>query len=178
MDVSDVSSIERAFDQAEEAMGGEPIDVLINNAGIATPNIALRITPDEWDSLMDTNLRYAHPLPFPTLPYPSVSVCIWLGYLYPLNCVHRGAFFVAQQAATRLVKVSPRQKERRVHHLADARCAAVHAHSRVNVTACACSKAKRAASSTSHPSWDNGRTSTYVVYQYFQYISLLPHTLY
>ena len=106
MDVSDVSSIERAFDQAEEAMGGEPIDVLINNAGIATPNIALRITPDEWDSLMDTNLRYAHPLPFPTLPYPSVVVCIWLGHLRALKLCAQGSFLRRSTSGD-----TPRQSE-------------------------------------------------------------------
>ena len=49
MDVSDAASIGGAFDQAEEALGGRVVDVLINNAGIAKPAISLHITPDDWD---------------------------------------------------------------------------------------------------------------------------------
>ena len=59
MDVSDTDSIAEAFDAAEVAMGGRRINLLINNAGIAAPNISLKITPEEWDSLMGTNLRGA-----------------------------------------------------------------------------------------------------------------------
>ena len=59
MDVSDAASIGGAFDQAEEALGGRVVDVLINNAGIAKPAISLHITPSDWDELMGTNLRGA-----------------------------------------------------------------------------------------------------------------------
>ena len=59
MDVTDDESIVSAFDAAQEAMGGKCVDLLVNNAGIAAPNIALRISADEWDSLMGTNLRGA-----------------------------------------------------------------------------------------------------------------------
>ena len=57
MDVTSIDSIVRGFDEAENALGGQPVDILVNNAGIASPNLALRIKPDEWDALMNTNLR-------------------------------------------------------------------------------------------------------------------------
>ena len=60
MDVADRASIIAAFDQAEAALGNaRVIDVLINNAGIAKPNLALRTTAEEFDELMGTNLRGA-----------------------------------------------------------------------------------------------------------------------
>lgn len=33
------------------------IDVLVNNAGISKDNLLLRISPDEWDEVMTTNLK-------------------------------------------------------------------------------------------------------------------------
>ena len=59
MDVSDEASTAAAFDEAEAAMGGRIVDVLINNAGVAKPAIVLRTTPADWDELMGTNLRGA-----------------------------------------------------------------------------------------------------------------------
>jgi 3-oxoacyl-[acyl-carrier protein] reductase len=35
------------------------IDILVNNAGIAKDNLILRTKPDEWDQVVDTNLRGA-----------------------------------------------------------------------------------------------------------------------
>ena len=33
------------------------IDVLVNNAGISKDNLLLRISPEEWDMVMTTNLK-------------------------------------------------------------------------------------------------------------------------
>lgn len=68
-DVADVEVVNRAFVKLEELLGG--IDVLINNAGISIRHDFLKITPAEWQRVMDTNLN--------------------------------GIFFVAQQAARRMV---------------------------------------------------------------------------
>jgi len=59
MDVADDASVAEAFAGAEAAMGGRAIDVLINNAGIASPNLFLEIDSSEFDELMGTNLRGA-----------------------------------------------------------------------------------------------------------------------
>lgn len=55
MDVTDRQSIEDGLMRAESELG--TIDLLINNAGIAMPKPALEIDPDEWDSVIGTNLR-------------------------------------------------------------------------------------------------------------------------
>ncbi|MVF12384.1 glucose 1-dehydrogenase [Ketobacter sp. MCCC 1A13808] len=57
MDVSDQASIKSAFDQAEGAFGC--VDVVINNAGIGLSNPLLKVTEDEWDRVLDTNLKGA-----------------------------------------------------------------------------------------------------------------------
>jgi 3-oxoacyl-[acyl-carrier protein] reductase len=36
------------------------IDILVNNAGITRDNLMMRMTQDEWDAVMDTNLRSAY----------------------------------------------------------------------------------------------------------------------
>src|SRR3546814_3163573 len=48
-------SVGAAFDAAEDALG--PVDVLINNAGIAIPKPFLEVTEADWDAVLDTNLK-------------------------------------------------------------------------------------------------------------------------
>jgi len=55
MDVSDDNSVTEAFDQAETEVG--TIDVIINNAGIVSRSNSLDLTSDEWDRVMNTNLK-------------------------------------------------------------------------------------------------------------------------
>ncbi len=57
MDVTSGESIEHAFDEAEQLFG--PIDILINNAGIADPKRFLDISEHDLDQLMNTNFRGA-----------------------------------------------------------------------------------------------------------------------
>lgn len=57
MDVTDQASVDLAFDKAESAFG--PVDVLINNAGITVTKRALDLTNDDFDPVMDTNVKGA-----------------------------------------------------------------------------------------------------------------------
>ncbi len=71
-DVSDDASVERGFAEIDQILGG--LDILINNAGISIRHRFLEITPQEWQKVLETNLR--------------------------------GVFFVAQQAARRMLSGS------------------------------------------------------------------------
>ncbi len=55
LDVRDEKSIHRMRDQAIEACNH--IDILVNNAGCNVRKPALEITWDEWNTVLDTNLR-------------------------------------------------------------------------------------------------------------------------
>ncbi len=55
MDVSDRAGIEAALDAAETRFG--PVRVLVNNAGITTTTPTLDLTEEEWDGVLDTNLK-------------------------------------------------------------------------------------------------------------------------
>jgi len=56
-DVSDRAQVEAALAAAEAALG--PIDILVNNAGLTRDNILLRLTDEDWDAVVDANLRGA-----------------------------------------------------------------------------------------------------------------------
>ena len=55
LDVTDPGSIAHAYDAAEAAFG--PCDVIVNNAGIAVTKPAIQQTVEDWDSVLDVNLR-------------------------------------------------------------------------------------------------------------------------
>jgi len=55
MDVTDSASIITAFDEAEAAFG--TVTMLANNAGVADVRSALKIGEDDWDKMIDTNLK-------------------------------------------------------------------------------------------------------------------------
>ena len=56
-DVSDAGQVEDLFARVGEALG--PVAVLVNNAGITADNLVLRMSPEEFDRVIDTNLRSA-----------------------------------------------------------------------------------------------------------------------
>jgi NAD(P)-dependent dehydrogenase (short-subunit alcohol dehydrogenase family) len=55
LDVADESSVRTALAEATRQLGG--LDVVVNNAGIATSGAALDHSVEDFDRLMDTNLR-------------------------------------------------------------------------------------------------------------------------
>ncbi|MBW7861665.1 MAG: 3-oxoacyl-ACP reductase FabG [Rhodocyclaceae bacterium] len=55
LDVTDAVACEAAIANAEKRFG--PVAVLVNNAGITRDNLALRMKDEEWDAVLDTNLK-------------------------------------------------------------------------------------------------------------------------
>ncbi len=55
LDVTSVKNIERAV--AEVIKAFSRIDILVNNAGINIPRRALDVTEDDWDRILDVNLK-------------------------------------------------------------------------------------------------------------------------
>jgi 3-oxoacyl-[acyl-carrier protein] reductase len=57
-DVTDTASVDAAFTDAEEKLGG-PIEVLVANAGVTKDGLLMRMSDDDWDTVIDTNLAGA-----------------------------------------------------------------------------------------------------------------------
>lgn len=55
LNVTDQSSIDTMLEQVQKSLGGPSI--LVNNAGITRDNILMRMKDEEWDTIMDTNLK-------------------------------------------------------------------------------------------------------------------------
>ena len=56
-DVSDAAQAAATVAAAQEALGG--LDILVNNAGITRDNLVLRLSEEDWDAVLDTNLKGA-----------------------------------------------------------------------------------------------------------------------
>ena len=54
LDVADRASVENAFQAILQAHGR--VDILVNNAGITLDNLLLRMKPEDWDAVLQTNL--------------------------------------------------------------------------------------------------------------------------
>ncbi|MFP7485380.1 SDR family NAD(P)-dependent oxidoreductase [Priestia filamentosa] len=54
-DIQNVKQIYSMVDQAYKRLGR--IDILINNAGVNIPRPALEVTEEDWDQVLDTNLK-------------------------------------------------------------------------------------------------------------------------
>ena len=55
LDVTDAAACEALVGDIEKRFGA--VGVLVNNAGITRDNLAMRMKDDEWDAVIDTNLR-------------------------------------------------------------------------------------------------------------------------
>ena len=58
VDVSDWAAIEACVAAVERDLG--PIEVLVNNAGITRDNLLARLSEEQWDTVMDVNLKGAY----------------------------------------------------------------------------------------------------------------------
>ena len=56
-DMADAASVNALVAGVEEAFGS--VDILVNNAGLTRDNIMLRLKDDDWDAVLDANLRGA-----------------------------------------------------------------------------------------------------------------------
>ena len=55
--VASAEEANRLVDATVEVLGG--IDILVNNAGITRDNLLMRLSEDDWDAVLDTNLKGA-----------------------------------------------------------------------------------------------------------------------
>ena len=53
-DLSDLETVDRLCKEATDAMGS--VDILINNAGVTRDNLFMRMSNEEWQSVLDVNL--------------------------------------------------------------------------------------------------------------------------
>ncbi|MBT4903209.1 MAG: 3-oxoacyl-[acyl-carrier-protein] reductase [Verrucomicrobia bacterium] len=57
VDVSDTAAVDAAAKGILESTGR--IDILVNNAGVTRDNLLMRMSEEEWDTVIDTNLKGA-----------------------------------------------------------------------------------------------------------------------
>ncbi len=56
-DVSTAAGVKKLFEEAVNAFGR--VDILVNNAGITRDNLILRLSEEDFDTVLDTNLKSA-----------------------------------------------------------------------------------------------------------------------
>jgi 3-oxoacyl-[acyl-carrier protein] reductase len=56
-DIADPASVEALVGEVEKVLG--QIDILVNNAGLTKDNILFRLKNEDWDTVLDANLRGA-----------------------------------------------------------------------------------------------------------------------
>jgi 3-oxoacyl-[acyl-carrier protein] reductase len=60
LDVTDAKSVSETIADIQTRLG--EIAILVNNAGITRDNLLVRMKDDEWDAILDTNLKSAYRL--------------------------------------------------------------------------------------------------------------------
>ncbi|HEX5312651.1 3-oxoacyl-ACP reductase FabG [Aquabacterium sp.] len=55
LNVTDAAAVDATLDAIVKEFGG--IHILVNNAGITRDNLAMRLKDDDWDAVIDTNLK-------------------------------------------------------------------------------------------------------------------------
>ncbi len=58
--LADGAAVEALIGQAEAALG--QVDILVNNAGVTRDNLAMRLKDEDWDTVIDVNLKAAFKL--------------------------------------------------------------------------------------------------------------------
>ena len=56
-DVTQAAQVQAMVEEMAKAWGG--VDILVNNAGITRDNLVLRLSEEDWDRVLDTNLKGA-----------------------------------------------------------------------------------------------------------------------
>lgn len=56
-DVTRAAEVEAALAGAEQALG--PISILVNNAGVTRDNLLMRLSEEDWDAVLEANLKGA-----------------------------------------------------------------------------------------------------------------------
>ena len=56
MDVKDTTAVANTIESVVALFGGK-LDILVNNAGITRDNLVMRLDEQEWDAVIDTNLK-------------------------------------------------------------------------------------------------------------------------
>lgn len=56
-DIADVASVTKLVEDVEKELGA--VDILVNNAGLTRDNLLMRLKDDDWDAVLDANLRGA-----------------------------------------------------------------------------------------------------------------------
>ncbi len=56
-DIRDATAVDSAFGEIEDALG--PVELLVNNAGTTEDGLVARMTDDQWQRVIDTNLTGA-----------------------------------------------------------------------------------------------------------------------
>src|SRR5512141_3347520 len=54
-DVSNTAAVAQLVSDVEAAFGS--LDILVNNAGLTRDNVVMRIKDEDWDAVLDANLR-------------------------------------------------------------------------------------------------------------------------
>ena len=58
LDVSDFDAVHQAMDEVLQKTG--KIDILVNNAGITKDNLLMKMSEEDWDRVIDVNLKSAY----------------------------------------------------------------------------------------------------------------------
>jgi len=56
-DITDGAAVTALVEEVEKTFGA--IDILVNNAGITRDNLLMRLKDDDWDAVLDANLKAA-----------------------------------------------------------------------------------------------------------------------
>lgn len=117
-DVSKAADVRAAVETARDRFGG--LDVLVNNAGICTLNLAVDLSEDEWDRVMAVNVKG-----------------MWLMCKHALPAMGEGASIVnvASQAARRAQRFTAHYSASKMAVIGFTRALAVEVAPRVRVNA-------------------------------------------